>query len=901
MKEIPEKPSQAEEKGRSKPLLKILLAEDSHTQARKMKTLLEAKEFTVTLAHNGRHALELLKEEPPDLVISDVVMPEMDGYDLCREIRADPELTHLPVMLLTSLSQPEDIFRGLDCGADNFVAKPFDADYLLHRIHFLVINSEFRNKDRMDFGLEVNLGGRRHFVSASRVQILHHLLSTYETATIKSRELEKAQRALRSLNAQLEAKVRERTASLEAEVEERTKAQKAVAHRLRLEETFASISSRFINLPPEDLEKTIFGALRELGEAVDVDFILLWLLDEKKTAVVLTHLWSRTETPAPYEQGAEVALEDFPWWFERMKKGQVISTSDVHTLPPEASVAEAKLDQFQSLLIVPLYAEPKQFIGGLGFATLAERKEWLPADVTLIKMVAEVLCKAMEHRKTQELLREQADLLDLATDAIVVRDMEGRVRFWNRGAEKIYGWRRQEVIGKEIPEGFYRDRQQLDEARRVLLKKGEWHGEMPHLDRNNRELIVSKQWTLVRDAANKPKGVLSIGTDVTESKRMEKNFYEAQKQESIGNLASGIAHDFNNLLAVINGYSEMIIEGAASDPTPFAREVLAAGRRAESLVRQILTFARKGESTFETIEISKVVEDLAGVVEKTFPKRIGIHLDLERNLPPISGDATQIYQVFMNLLVNARDAIDHAGDIRITGRLRSPRAPHLTTSSSVDYLCLEVSDTGSGIPPEIQARIFDPFFTSKPKGEGTGLGLAVVDGIVKSHGGMIELESSIGHGSTFRVFFPALNTRPAGTPAKQKEQTAKKGEQETVLVVDDEPAIRGMIEVVLTGHGYRVIAAQDGLDALSLLEQEKEVDLIVADLDMPRSSGEELLLEVKRRNIKSGFLLLSGYLPQERLENLKKKGLEWHLLKPLSMRDLLGKVATILSHTKREN
>lgn len=893
-------PPDAETAVSRKSPLNILVAEDSKTQARQMKNFLQEQGFAVTVAENGLAALEQLKAQRPDLVISDVVMPGMNGYDLCRSIRQNEALEDLPVMLLTSLSEPEDVFRGLDCGADNFVAKPFDPEYLLNRIQFLVANANFQKQDRVSFGIEVLLGGRRHFVSADRVQILHHLLSTYETALIKTRELEKTQRQLRDLNARLEAKVRERTAALEAKIEEREKAQKDLAYRLHLEETLASVSSRLVSVEPESLDAAIEASLQEIGEAMDVDSTFFWLVDEKENTAVQSHLWSRADILPPYERGAVVAVNDYSWWFDQMQEGHEIAVADMALLPPVATAPNPALAAIRSILVVPLLARQHRLIGVLGFATFKNLKEWLPADITVVQVVIEVLGKALEHRKEQELTRDQANLLDLATDAIVVRGMDGEIQFWNRGAEKLYGWRRQEVFGKPLPESFWRDHQQFAHVRAVLLEKGEWQGEMRHIDPQGRELTVSKNWTLVRDAEGKPKSILSIGTDVTERKAMERSFYQAQKQESIGSLAGGIAHDFNNLLAVINGYSEMLIESPAADPKRFAKEILGAGRRAEALVRQILTFARKTETDFQSIEVGSIIEELLRVVTQTFPRRIKVEADLDTDLPLIFGDSTQIYQVIMNLLVNARDAIEGAGEIRITGRRVVPRATMERKSQAMDFLCLEVADSGRGMSREAQGRIFDPFFTTKPKGEGTGLGLAVVDGIIKSHGGRIEVDSAPGNGTTFRVFLPSSETKPLERVALQEQSILQgAGRHQLILVVDDEVAIRSMVELVLREQGYQVITAQDGIDALAILQQGHGVDLVISDFDMPRAGGEDLLKEAKKMQLEARFILLSGYLPQERLDSLRKAGLHWHLFKPISIRELLAKVDEVLASNDR--
>lgn len=891
MKKAPEKKiavTQTDQCRTPRTALNILVVEDSRTQAKQMKILLERAGFVVRLAGNGQEALEEISRNRPSLVISDVVMPGMDGYQLCRTIRNDSNLRDLPVILLTSLSEPEDIFSGLDCGADNFVAKPFDPEYLVNRIQFLVLNSELRHGERVNFGIEVLFRGHRHFVSADRVQILHHLLSTYETTMIKSRELEKTQRQLRDLNTQLEAKVRERTAALQAENEERERAQEALAYRLRLEERLAAVSHRFINVSPDGADAAIQASLQEIGEAIQVDLSSLWLLSPDEATAMQTHLWAEAGVSPPYELGAIVPRETFAWWKYMMGSGEAVSVPDVALLPPDAGSGGRRVKEagVKSLLVVPICAAGDQVVGFLGFAAVRHRKEWLAADTTLVKVVAEVIGKALEHRQGQKLIQEQANLLDLANDAIVVRDMEDRIIFWNRGAEKLYGWPRGAVVGKAAVDLFYKQPEQFSRIRQALLEKGEWLEEVRQIDRHGRELTVSKHWTLVRDDGGNPKSVLSIGSDITQRKLLEKKFYQAQKQESLGSLASGIAHDFNNLLAIINGYTEIIAERASDDPDikKFSNEVLGAGRRAGHLVRQILTFARQTEPDLRPVDINSLVQEIVSVSQATFPRRITITTNLADRLPALAGDPNQIYQVLMNLMVNARDAMEGPGEIAI-------RTSFSHSAGGGESICLQVRDTGTGMPQEMQERIFDPFYTTKAKGEGTGLGLSVVDGIVRNHGGTVDVSSVVGRGTTFTLCFPSSEMEEAAPGGEKKASAVRAGQKQRILVVDDEAAIREMVALVLEQSGYAVTTAVDGRDALGILERDDGFDVIVADYDMPHATGADIFHEILRRKIGAKFILLSGYISPNAIKALRQDGLKWSLNKPLSVQDVLAVVS----------
>jgi two-component system, cell cycle sensor histidine kinase and response regulator CckA len=380
----------------------------------------------------------------------------------------------------------------------------------------------------------------------------------------------------------------------------------------------------------------------------------------------------------------------------------------------------------------------------------------------LVTAIYRALRDCSERRKRnqdEQQIREQADLLNKAHDAIIVTDLGGRITFWNEGAERISGWSSAEVLGRSPEEvlgiGFHG---KIDEARKALAEAGEWRGEMPLHDKNRNPLTVEVSMTLIRDKSGQPRARLSIGTDVTAKKSLEEQFLRMQRLESIGMLTSGIAHDLSNILAPIL-LAAPVLRSEITNPV-HARMITTiekSAQRGTALVRQILSFARGVSGEPHPVEIGHLFWEARNVISETFPKSIRLEDSIPDNLWFITANPTQVHQVLLNLCVNARDAMPNGGTLTLRAEncvMDEPAARAIDGASAGEWVVLHVEDTGMGIPDDVLARIWDPFFTTKGPGKGTGLGLSTVRGIVKSHGGFITLTTRSGLGTTFRVHFP---------------------------------------------------------------------------------------------------------------------------------------------------
>lgn len=367
-----------------------------------------------------------------------------------------------------------------------------------------------------------------------------------------------------------------------------------------------------------------------------------------------------------------------------------------------------------------------------------------------------------DRKRAEERIAEQAALLDKAQDAIITRDLEGKILFWNKGAERMYGWRGEEVVGGNVGGLLYAHPKKFAEAHRQAIRQGEWHGELQHLTKDRREITVEARWTVIRDKEGQPKSVLAINTDITEKKQIEAQFMRAQRMESIGTLAGGVAHDLNNILAPIM-MSIDILRLTATDPQ--AKSILetleVSAKRGADIVRQVLTFARGLEGERIEVQPKHLVKDLENIIKDTFPKDIRLRFSVPDETWPILGDPTQVHQILLNLCVNARDAMPHGGSLTVSLEncaLDDQYAVMNLQAKAGRYVNINVTDSGTGMPPELIEKIFEPFFTTKELNKGTGLGLSTVMAIVKSHEGIINVYSEPGHGTTFKVYLPAMET-----------------------------------------------------------------------------------------------------------------------------------------------
>src|SRR5471030_1997535 len=466
-----------------------------------------------------------------------------------------------------------------------------------------------------------------------------------------------------------------------------------------------------------------------------------------------------------------------------------------------------------------------------------------------------------ERKQAQEQIAEQAALLDKAQDAILVRDLEGKILFWNHGAERMYGWTRQEAVGLNIGGLLYTNPKKFEEANGLAISQGEWHGELQHLTKDRGEITIEARWTLIRDNEGRPKSVLAINTDVTEKKKIEAQFMRAQRMESIGTLAGGIAHDLNNILAPIMMSIDLLKTMSDNPETKQILETIGvSAKRSADIVRQVLTFARGMEGERIEVQPKHLLNDLENIIKDTFPKDIRLQFSIPNDTWTILGDPTQVHQILLNLCVNARDAMPNGGSLTVgvqNSVLDDQYVAMNIQAKPVRYIIISVTETGMGMPPAIVDKIFEPFFTTKELNKGTGLGLSTVMAIVKSHEGVINVYSEPGKGTAFNVYLPAMELSTEARKEQSDQASLPRGNGEMILVVDDETSVLTITSQTLQAFGYRVLTATDGADAVGVfIENKDEIDVVLTDMMMPLMAGADTIQALKR--IKPGIKIIAA-------------------------------------------
>jgi len=534
------------------------------------------------------------------------------------------------------------------------------------------------------------------------------------------------------------------------------------------------------------------------------------------------------------------------------------------------------------------------FIRRDGRRVMVEVSSWLLSRGGQTIGVQGIARDISERKHSEEKIRFQASLLDLAHDAIMVRDLEGCILYWNRSAERVYGWTAEEARGKSVRFLFYSDPSIFDTAVKLLLQHGEWNGELTHLTKAGQRVLVSSRWTLVCNADGQPKAVLVINADITEKKNLETHFLRAQRMESLGTLAGGIAHDLNNILVPVVMATDMLRARSKDEQdSRLLATIDTAAKRGADIVRQVLAFARGIEGQRVFLPPNYLVEEVVKIARETFPRNIEVSLEAAPDLPTVTGDLTQLHQVLLNLALNARDAMPNGGSLSFTAKsvlITGTDRELVPPAHPGPYVLFEVRDTGEGIPPEILDKVFDPFFTTKATGKGTGLGLSTALGIVRSHGGLIRVSSAVGNGTVFKVYIPASADGAAAEPVLG-QKSVPQGNGELILVVDDEVSIRGTAQSALERNGYRVLTAADGREALAVFGGQKdEIALVVTDLMMPVMDGAALARALRLLVPKVIIIGASGLLPEHQVKSGARNEFAQFLDKPYRLSELLQAV-----------
>lgn len=540
----------------------------------------------------------------------------------------------------------------------------------------------------------------------------------------------------------------------------------------------------------------------------------------------------------------------------------------------------------KSFLGYPVFSRDGKPLGALYFANKKEGT-FTEEDEELLMAIASDVAVAIQRVNETEELKRFKKIIDSAFDIITITDKKGVIIYVNKAFETLTGYTAKEVVGNslDILRSDLQEEDAYEQLWNTILKGTPWKGEFINRKKNGDTFITSAVVFPILSENNEITHFVSIQRDITEEKKLYEQLLIAQKMESIGTLAGGIAHDFNNILSIILGYAE-ILKDMVNFDSPLYRPVDIIQKSAErgaSLASKILTVAKKGKTERRVVNLNRIVEDTLDILYRSIPKEIEIKIKLQKELPPIKADPTQIQQVIMNLAINAKDAMPEGGILSIeTSKARKEFGVSKGITSDNEFVRLTVSDTGRGIEKEMQTKIFDPFFTTKEKGAGTGLGLYIVHTIVTNHRGYINLYSEPGRGTRFNIYLPVYKGRIEEEQEIKIEDLKGSG---TVLVIDDEEDILRLTKDLLAPVGYNVLTAKDGREGINIFKERKdEIRVILLDMIMPGMSGREVFQKLKEIDQKVKVILCSGYSEEgfNEIKQLLKTGIIDFVQKPFS-------------------
>jgi len=782
-------------------MAKILIVDDDSPGLYALQVLLEGHGNQVEAATNGQEALDKARAEPPDIMISDILMPVMDGFSLCREWQRDDRLRKIPFVFYTATyTDPKDEELALSLGAARFIIKPLEPDIFMKQVLEVISEAQTGRPTPTEGPLPEEPG----------------YLRLYSERLVKK----------------LEDKMLELQAS---EQKYRVLIDSASEGILVVQNGMIVLANpRFIEITGYSKEEILATPFMEFIHPDD-------------RATVLDYRQRRLR--------AEEAPETYSFRiFDRDGKTRWVEISSV---------------------LITWEGRPAT----LNFLT----------DITERKQAEEDLQESeTRYRAVVEQSPDGIYLIDVETKRIVEANM---------AFQRLLGYTPDELRGLSLYDFIITDRSDIDRRFRDILQ-----GEGGHFfDRRYRKKDGSLVEVWVGGTVISYEGksaVCVLVRDLTEKKALEVQFLRAQRMESIGLLAGGIAHDLNNILAPILINAELL-GPTLSDPTSqrMVSSIVSNAQRGADIVKQILTFARGMEEEFLVVSPKHLLKETERFLRETFPKSIQIQTEIPQDLWPLSGDATQLHQVLMNLCLNARDAMPKGGTLSLSARnvTFDPSYAAMHPDAKIGpYLLFSVEDTGAGIAPEHLQRIFDPFFTTKERDQGTGLGLATASAIVKGHGGFLQVSSELGKGTKFLVFLPAS---PSAETAKAEEEKASlpTGKGELILLVEDEASVREIIQVALEAYGYQVITACDGAEAVSLYAQHPgEIQVVITDMAMPIMDGATTIRALAKIDPSVKVIAISGAEWEQKAAEASGLAVQVFLQKPFTAKRLLRAVAEVL-------
>ncbi len=780
----------------------ILIVDDDSTNLKLLEAMLLSEKMSVLKASNGIAAMKMLEQHSVQAIISDILMPEMDGYAFCMSLRKNPQYNSIPFIFYTATyTSPNDEHFARKIGANNFLTKPSPSKKILE-------------------ALTAAFTSMPHTATLPENLPEEHVLRQYSKRLIEKLE------------------------SKNLELEHTAKELKTVHDQLQ--NLFLNLDEMFFSY---DLANTTM-----LNVSASCEKIYGYTVEQ---FFENPFLWKEMIHPEDKENLTVSYLA--------LHNGRIINgTYRIIHRSGEVRWIDLKIR------------------ADIGSSGSIRRIDGIISDITKTKLAKESLKESLENYR---------DLFESARDAILLLSASGIFTNLNASFETLTGWNRHEWIGRSFTDLIHGDDQHkaIENFRETIQGKPLPPTEY-RMKKKQGDYIFMEVTATVQHQSDGTFRLLAIARDTTERRKLEEELRQAQKLESLGTLAGGIAHDFNNILGILLGYISLLQTGAIK-PHKIANSYETMKNtinRGASIVRQLLTFARKNSASLDLIDINSQLKELAKLLGEILPKKIEIITEFTPHLPLLYADSTQLHQVFLNICVNARDAMPSGGMLIIRTEENSLNA--------IDHqIHISLRDTGTGMDKKTMDRIFDPFFTTKEKGVGTGLGLAVAYGVIAKHDGIIDVESELGKGTTFHIYLPIGQQKNIDSENGMLTHNDILGGHETILIIEDELEMLDILHATLSSKGYNVIPATDGLEGVQkFLEHKDAINLVISDLGLPKLNGEEVYQQVKEVREAIRFIIVSGYLDPAYQEEILASGIKQVVYKPYAAAEILTITRAIL-------
>ncbi len=822
--------------------MNVLIADDNNTSCKLLRAFLEARGYAVIVAKDGHEALELLEHHPVDAIISDLLMPNLDGYRLCRKVREDNRWRDIPFICYTAIYDARnDEELAFDLGADAYLRKPSSNATILGALRASI------EKGR----------GRSNRPKAPHAEL--DVVKTYSQPLVDSLE-----------NKYFELSEKSRLADLAVEV-----------------------GLAFTR--PNELGEILQSCSQSLVNHLDAALARIWVLNDRKVALELRGSAATEKIP----EGVQLGQKMIGRIAEERRFYQT------NTVVSELSTPEqdwARREGLATFAGYPLIVDNVL----VGVMAIFSRKELSEATIATLGTIAYSVAVGIQAKWDEKVLRESEkrfrQLAENVSEVFWMTDASRReVLFVSPAYEKIWGRSCQSLL--EAPDSYF-DAIHPDDCAQVL-ETLQAESSVPYeLEYRIVRPDSSVRW--IRDrafAVRDPAGVMiriaRVAEDVTEKREWETKVRQSQKMQAIGRLAGGVAHDFNNLLSVIFGHSALL---AVASPSPqrlrdSVAEINRAAERAAALIQQLLAFGRRQVIEPKVLDLSAVLTESQKLLRRLMGDEVRLKMILSPDVSRVNIDPGQINQILVNLALNARDAMPDGGELTVEiGDVDLEGSPATVYPGTEPgrYVSVAVKDTGSGMTPEVQARIFEPFFSTRS--ESTGLGLSVVDGIVKQNGGYLSVLSRPELGTTFNIYLPAVKSALNGSSSHPKVKPVQGNE--TILLVEDEDPVREVTALLLESLGYQVLQVCGAEEALDLAQKhQSKIDLLLTDVIMPGMSGRELAEAFRVHDPEIKVLFQSGHTDDIVVRSGILNAEVAFLQKPFTITALSKKVREMFTHS----